>query len=140
VGEFGLDKLSKLDCDYSKKYPLISQFLMNVTAGIILIYIGMFLVQPKPKAEIQYSPNEREAKLIFSNDGLLSADSVYNIASGPTVVPTIISGDYLKTEKVSPNNYILKVKDLPQDQKVVVDFATADTLELIGNIKVTREK
>lgn len=142
--ESGWGKLSKLDCDYSKKYPLISQFVVKIIAGIILIYFGMFMVQPKPKSEVRYSPNEREAKLIFSNDGLLPADSVYNIVSGPTVVlqePKIIAGgDYLKTEKLSSNSYILKVKDLPQNQKVVVDVATADTMTLIGNLEVTREK
>lgn len=142
--ESGLDKLSKFDCDCNKKYPLLSQFGINIIVGILLIWIGMNWVKPNPKSEIQYSPNEREAKLIFSNDGLLPADSVYNMVSGPTVVlqePKIISGEeYLKTEKISPNSYILKVKDLPQNQKVIVGVATADTVRLIGNIEVTREK
>jgi len=144
VCDRGWDKLGKSECNFNEKHPLLSQLGINIIAGIILIYFGMWAVQPKPNSNTQYSPNEREAKLIFGNDGLLPADSVYNIVSGPTVVlqePKIISGeDYLKIEKVSPNSYVFKVKDLPQNQKAIVSVATADTVTAIGNIEVTREK
>ncbi len=141
--EHGRDKLGESECNFNKKHPLLSQLGINIIAGIILIYFGMWAVQPKPKTETKYSPNGREAELIFSNDGLLPAYSVYNIVSGPNVVlqePKIISGgDYLETERLSSNSYVLKVNDLPQNQKAILNVVTADTATL-GNLEVTREK
>lgn len=136
-----IDKLSEWQCKVNSKHPLLCQIGTKVVAAVIIGILGWTWIKAKPNSEVQY-PSKSEAKLIFSNEGLLSAYDVYNVASGPTVVfqkPKILSGEeYSKIEEVSPNSFIVNVKDLPQNQKVEVEVVTADTVSLIGNITVTK--
>lgn len=135
------EKISKWQCDISLRHPLLCQIGTKVVAAIIIGFFGWLWIKAKPISEVKYS-SKSEAKLILSNEGLLPAYDVYNVASGPTVVlqtPKIISGEeYSKIEEVSPNRFIVNIKDLPQNQKVIVTVATADTVEPIGNLTVTK--
>jgi len=138
-----LNKFSEWQCKANSKHPLLCQIGTRVVAAIIMGFLGWMWIKAKPIFEVQY-PSESEAKLIFSNEGFLSASDVYNVASGPVVVlqkPKILSGEeYSKIEKISPNIFTVNIRDLPQNQKVEVGVATADSLRPIGNITVTKER
>jgi len=138
-----LDKLSKWQRKVNSDHPLLCQIGTKVVAAVIIGILGWIWIKAKPIFEVQY-PSESEAKLIFSNEGLLSAYDIYNVATGPTVVlqkPKIISGEeYSKIEEISPNSFIVNIRDLPQNQKVEVGVATADSVVPIGNVTVKKER
>ena len=142
-----LDKLSRWQRNLNEKHPLFSQFLVKLIAGIVVTvitaFIGLAIVPPRPTYKIN-KISESKAQLIIDNEGFLPASDVYNIASGPVVTlaaPNMISGqDYSKIEHVTQNSFTINFKDLPRGQKVVVDIATSDTVQSIGDITVTRKE
>jgi len=135
------DKISKWQCNVNAKHPLLCQIGTKVIAAIIVGILGWLWIKAKPIFKVQY-PSNSEAKLILSNEGLLPATDVYKVASGPVVVlqpPKIIAGqEYATIENVTNNTFKVNVKDLPQNQKVIVAVVTADTVEPIGNLTVTK--
>lgn len=137
-----LDKVSKWQCNINTRHPLFCQIGTRVVAAIIIASLGWLWVKAKPIFQLQY-PSQSEAKIVFSNEGLLPATDIYNIASGPTVTlqkPNIVSGEeYAVVDGWTQQGFSINVKNLPQNQKVIVDVATADTTRPIGIIDVKKE-
>ncbi len=137
--EMTQDKFSDWQQKINKKHPLVSQFIMNIIVGIILIFIGgcwaIANVPPQPKAKIiNTSPSSAEIKI--ENFGLIPANNVYEIASGPIVevkpIFKIETGEkYIKLEDTEKENVKrVIVKDLPKSEIVQINITGSSNITI----------
>ncbi len=138
------DKFSAWQQKMSKRHPLLSQFIVSIIVGVILMSfptwwtIENVLSKITAKSEI-ISEEKKEVEVKIGNDGWMPADYEYEIRSGNVVSFNIKAGEkYITLEETKdPKVTRAIVKDLPKSEVIQIYITGSNDIK-INNPKIKK--
>jgi hypothetical protein len=128
-----LYEIGKRERNIKEYHPLLSQLVIGVITGIIVTFLiwafrGCILFNTKAASERK---TDNTSQITIKNEGIMSSNDVYQFVTPSTVVmgaPTVTFGaPYVSSiEPVANNKYRVYLKDLPANQKVILDLNTGE--------------